>query len=135
MKALKTFFVWILLIALPIQGFAAVSMSMCEPGKSALAAVAVTDQDDHGAAASGLAGDCGHHQATASADTPNDCDNPSDAAKCSACAACSVGAFITVAFATLPAFQTHGAESIPYVAAHDTACIYGALERPPHTLA
>jgi hypothetical protein len=135
MKALKTFFVWILLIALPLQGFAAVSMSMCEPDKAALVAAAVTDHGDHGAAASGLAADCGHHQATLAADTASDCDSPSDAAKCSACAACSVGASITAAFATLPAFNTHGAEAIPYVAAHDTACIYGALERPPHTLA
>lgn len=135
MKALKIFFVWILLIALPLQGFAAVSMSLCESDKPAMAAAAGADQDHHGAAAASLAADCGHHQALPPADTASDCDTPSDSAKCSACAACSVGASITASFATLPACNTHGAEEIPYVGAHDTACIYGALERPPHTLA
>jgi hypothetical protein len=135
MKALKTLFVWILLIALPLQGFAAVSTSLCESGKAALVAAAAADQDDRSVAAPGEAGDCDHHQVPPPEETAKDCDTPSDTAKCSACAAGSVGPFITVAFATLPALNTHGAEAIPYVAAHDTACIYGALERPPHTLA
>lgn len=135
MKALKTFFAWILLIVLPVQGFAAVSMSLCEPGKAALVAAAATDRDGHGIPVSASAGDCGHHTATLSEDSAKDLDRQPDAAKCSTCAAGSVGASITTAFTPLPAFNTRGADAIPYVAAHDTACIYGAPERPPHTLA
>lgn len=132
MKALKTIFVWILLFALPLQGFAAAPMSLCATGEAVLE---MASGAQHAAAPSARSGDCGHHQATPPEASFEDCDSPSDTATCSACAACSVGASISAAFATLPAFNAHGAESIPYVAAHDTACIYGALERPPHTLA
>jgi hypothetical protein len=133
MKALKSFLVWILLIALPIQGFAAVSMSMCEPGKAALAAKA---QAGHSEASSSAMPDCEHHRAAAPpADTPGDCDGSPDTGKCSACAACSVGVSIAASFASFPQFNTHSAGPIPYVAAYATACTYGALERPPHSLA
>lgn len=134
MKAMKSFLAWILLIALPLQGFAAVSMSMCEPGSAAMASAAKAEVH-HGVPAP-AAMDCAHHDARPPpAETAGDCDSPSESAKCSACAACSVGASITAAFATLPAATTHGAGPIPYLAAHDTGCIYGTLERPPHTLA
>jgi hypothetical protein len=133
MKAIKTFFVWILLLALPLQGFAAVATSVCRPG-AALAAAA-SAKNDHGVAHSDAAANCGHHQSAPPVQDDKNCDSASDATTCSACAACSVGASIAAAFAPLPAFNAHGAESIPYVAAHDTGCIYGALERPPHTLA
>lgn len=125
MKALKSFFVWILLLALPLQGFAAASMSMCEPGPMK---VAVADGHHGGPGMSGAMG-CDHHKA----------QQPDDAktggmAKCSTCASCSVGAAIFTPLAPLGQFNSHGAERIPYVAAYDTGCIYGTLERPPHTL-
>lgn len=136
MKALKSFLVWILLIALPLQGFAAVSMSMCAPGQAVLAAAAAKAQAGHGDVMAGSAADCGGHHATPPPADPCDgCDPASDGGKCSTCATCSVGAPIMAAFATLPQINFHSAGPIPYFPAHATACIYGALERPPHTLA
>lgn len=121
MKALKSIFVWILLLALPLQGFAAVSSSMCD-------SAAITVAAQHHAGASSVDG-CDHHQAQQSDD---DCST-GGIAKCSTCASCSVGAAIATTFAPLPRFNSHGAERIPYVAAYDTDCKYGALERPPHS--
>lgn len=128
MKSLKTIFVWILLLALPLQGFAAVSMSMCDSGTMKVAAAATAVADD---ATSGMTDGCDHHDAK---QAPDD-DKPGSMAKCSTCASCSVGAAIVTALTPLPQINCHGAERIPYVAAHDTACIIGALERPPHTVA
>lgn len=128
MKSLKSILVWILLLALPLQGFAAVSMSMCDVGRMTVtvAADAVSGDDFMG----GPVG-CEHHKAAqASGDDP-----PGSMAKCSTCASCSVGAAIVTVLPALARFNSHGAERIPYVAAFDTACIYGALERPPHTVA
>lgn len=133
---MKSILVWILLIALPVQGFAGVATSMCGHANVAMATAAIAVETGHGATAPASAGECGHDQASVQpAQTATGCDSPSDETTCSACGACSVGAAASTAFAALPAFNTHGAERIPYVATHDTACIYGALERPPHTLA
>jgi hypothetical protein len=118
MKSLKSLFVWILLLALPLQGFAAVSMSMCNMGSARIEA---------SAAASG----CEHHKAA----QPAGDEQSSGMAKCSTCASCSVGAAIATALPVLPQSSSHGMERIPYVSAYDTDCIYGALERPPHTVA
>lgn len=127
MKALKSFLVWILLLALPLQGFAAASMSMCETGPMTVAAPA---NGHHDAQVASKAMGCDHHQAQQSTDDAN----PGGMAKCSTCASCSVGAAIFTAFAPLAQINCHGAERIPYVAAYDTDCIHGTLERPPHTL-
>ena len=123
MKSLKSIFVWILLLALPLQGFAAVSSSMCDSAAITVATAAT----QHDAGASSVEG-CDHHQAQQS----DDCGT-GGIAKCSTCASCSVGAAIATTFAPLPRFNSHGAERIPYVAAYDTDCKYGALERPPHS--
>ena len=126
MKALNSILVWILLLALPLQGFAAVSMSMCDSGAITVAATASAHHGDGGASSAKA---CDHHQAQQSADD----SSPGGMAKCSTCASCSVGAAIVTAFARLPQVNSHGAERIPYVAAYDTDCKYDALERPPHT--
>lgn len=126
MKALKLIFVWILLLALPLQGFAAVSLSMCDSGPMT---VASASGEHHGGAGASDAMACDHH----GGQQPADEASPGGMAKCSTCAACPVGAAIVTAFAPVAQFNSHGAERIPYVGAYDTDCIYGALERPPHT--
>ena len=76
MKALKSIFVWILLFALPLQGFAAVSMSLCDSGTMTVAAAADMHHGDTGTAS---AKGCEHHQAKQSADE----SGPDGMAKCS----------------------------------------------------
>lgn len=128
MKTLKSILVWLLLIALPIQGFAAVSMSMCDMGEAKLVAAAPAVAV---APSPAMPEGCEHHDAAA---VPGD-DSGGSMAKCSTCASCSVGAAMVAALPRFPQVNAHGAERIPYVAAYDTACIYGALERPPHSVA
>lgn len=128
MKTLKSILVWLLLLALPLQGFAAVSMSMCDMGVPKVVAAATIVAGD---ASPAMPEGCEHHSA---AEAPGD-DSAASMAKCSTCASCSVGAAIVAALTLPPQVNSHGAERIPYVAAHDTACIYGALERPPHSVA
>jgi hypothetical protein len=128
MKSLKSILVWILLLALPLQGFAAVSMSMCDSGMMKVVAAAQAVADD---ASPGMPEGCDHHSAKQAPDQ----DKPGGMTKCSTCASCSVGAAIVTALSPLPQFNSHGAERIPYVSAYDTDCVVGALERPPHTVA
>lgn len=128
MKSLKSLVVWLLLFALPLQGFAAVSMSLCDTGGMTMGAVSSSALAEMVAPAT--AADCEHHDAAPASE-----ENAGSQAKCSTCAAGSVGAAIVAALTPLPQFNAHDAGRIAYVAAHDTACIYGALERPPHTVA
>ncbi|MBZ2209747.1 hypothetical protein [Massilia soli] len=125
MKTLKSILAWLLLLALPLQGFAAVSMSMCEMGAPAAAASAPAAH-----ASPPMPEGCEHHAAAVAGD-----DSAGGMVKCSTCAKCSVGAAIVAALPLLPQVNSHSTERIPYIAAHDTACIYGALERPPHSVA
>lgn len=128
MKSLKSLLVWLLLLALPLQGFAAVSMSMCEMGEAKLVMAATAAMDN---ASPAMPEGCEHHNAAPAAGE----DSGGSMAKCSTCASCSVGAAMVAALTRFPQVNSHGAERIPYVAAYDTACIYGALERPPHSVA
>lgn len=128
MKSLKSLLVWLLLLALPLQGFAAVSMSMCDMGEAKVVVAASALMDG---ASPAMPEGCEHHNGAQAADE----DGGSSMAKCSTCASCSVGAAMVAALTRFPQVNSHGAERIPYVAAYDTACIYGALERPPHSVA
>lgn len=131
MKSLKSLVVWLLLLALPLQGFAAVSMSLCNKGGMSMGAVStVVSSSAQAEMAPAMPAGCEHHDAAPAAD-----ESAGSQAKCSTCAAGSVGAAIVAALPSLPQFNAHDAGRIAYVAAHDTACIYGALERPPLTVA
>jgi hypothetical protein len=118
MTRLKTLLVWLLLLTLPLQGFASASMVMCDTGP----AQAQMQQHHAAPASAGDAADAEH------------CEAPSTSAKCSTCAACSVGAVIVSVFDPLTGFESVGSQPIPYFATHVTANVPGGLERPPHSL-
>ncbi|HEX8611610.1 MAG TPA: hypothetical protein VF800_10020 [Telluria sp.] len=120
MKCFRTWLVWLLLLAIPLQGFAAASMALCEAARASLASHVV---------AAGM--DEGHCAAPDSA--PPDSAAPDSAAKCSNCAFCCVGMAIAPAFAAPAAAPPLASELIAYAAMHVTAHIPGGLERPPHS--
>ena len=103
---LRTAFVWLVLFALPLQGYAAATMLHCELNHHQMVAAALDEssgmhahamQGDHHAA-----GDAGTDAVTAAAGGGDDgasldhLDKLSKA-KCSACAACCVGAALPTA--------------------------------------
>lgn len=103
---------WLLLLALPLQGFAAATMINCGPNHHRMASAAITETPDaHEHPAAGqhnhpmnVASD--HHDAAS-----NDSDAPSVhhldklmKFKCSACAACCMGAAMPTAAVTFKAF-------------------------------
>lgn len=120
MIRLKTFLVWLLLLTLPLQGFASVSQAMCDSVPAMVIVPEQPAQPPHAASADATGGD--------------HCKPPSATSKCSTCAACCVGAAIVCAFAPVPGLPAVGSEPIPYIATHVTANVPGGLERPPHSL-
>lgn len=116
----KAFFVWLMLLAVPFQGFAAASALLCAP----LPAAAVHDMAKPAAAQHGAKAAVTESCAVAHAHHHAD-------GKCGACANCCTGAAITPSF--VPALPVHPARlaSIP-MAAHRLASVDLALpERPP----
>ncbi|MCY0915254.1 hypothetical protein [Massilia antarctica] len=109
MKSFRTLLVWLLLLALPLQGFAAASSALCEAARAPVASQVAAGMDE------------GH------------CHKPDRPAKCSNCAFCCVGMAIAPAFAALADGRAPASEAIAYAAMHATAHIPGGLERPPHS--
>ncbi|MDQ1815706.1 hypothetical protein RBA41_20630 [Massilia sp. CCM 9210] len=104
MTSLRTLLVWLLLLAIPLQGFAAASSALCEAARAPV----VSMDESH-------------------------CHQPDSPAKCSNCAFCCVGMAIAPAFAALADARALASERIAYAAVHVTAHIPGGLERPPHS--
>jgi hypothetical protein len=129
----------LLVLALPLQGYAAASMLGCAPvppspaahEQDAHAAHAAHASHKHGAGVSLAEGHAPHHTA-ASADEDN-AHAVSGGGKCSQCAVCSVGV------ALLPALPLLDATAAPQSVVRQpsrlpAAFLTGGIERPPRTL-
>ena len=134
---------WLLLLALPLQGFAAATMINCGPNHHrmlAASAVAATELHDHAMG--------GHHQHTASAagdvhaNAANHAEYGAPSAqhldkltkfKCSACAACCMGAALptaALAIASFPAAMT----TAVFVSTPHVDFLSDGPDRPPRLL-
>jgi len=116
MKLLKTLLVWLLLLTIPLQGFAAVSMALCDAPNAPVASAAMPDA----------------HVATPGVEEEH-CATPSGQVKCSSCAFCCVGAAIVADAPRFAGLKPAASERIAYRPMHITAYIAGGLERPPHS--
>ncbi len=138
-SGLRTAFVWLVLFALPLQGYAAATLLHCGPGHHRAVAAAMAapsgahehamHSDDH------AAGHAGADGATASAAVGDDgasldhLDKLSKA-KCSACASCCVGAALPTA--TLEFAPVAGAVvPTPFVPASRVGFYTDSPDRPP----
>lgn len=130
---------WLLLLALPLQGFAAATMVNCGPNHHRmLAASAVTAPESH----HDRTNDHHEHEALLAADADDGAEHgPSSVHhldkltkfKCSACAACCMGAAMPTAALVIasfsPAMMTATFVSTPHV-----DFLSDGLDRPPRLL-
>ncbi len=120
-RIVKTFMLWLLLAALPLQGFAAAMQLSCAPMSHHVAAPAAA-HEHHGAAL---------HAAAQPAPADHAAMTAHAGSSCSACAACCLGALALPAGAiATPVYSTSlpaVATSLPRIADF----IPGGPERPP----
>ena len=128
-----TLLIWLMLLAVPVQGFAAASMLLCEPivVSNAASANAHAHHHDHAqmsadhASADQLSGNSNHahhHQQTS---------NHHTAAKCGACAACCIAVAMTApAAAALPHMHVDS-ERITALNTFPSSVIPVYPDRPP----
>ena len=141
-KLTKTLLVWLLMLAIPMQGFAATTMLFCAPGHHNTAARISSQLPmfDHQAA---LPAQTKHQhgnqvQEDAAAQTDDlsidhcaaeKMTHATDS-KCSACAACCAGPVI-VSTQSFEQIATMGTERIPFIQASFVNCIPQELDPPP----
>jgi len=129
---------WLLLLALPLQGFAAATMINCGPNHHRMMVAAMADTTDaHEHAAAGQH----HHEMGSAADHHDAVSNDGDAAsmhhldklmkfKCSACAACCMGAAMPTAAVTFD-IPPPAIAPATYVPTSHVGFVADGPERPP----
>lgn len=133
---LRTLIVWLVLLAVPFQGFASAAMPGCANGHAlpapqmpeAAAGHAVHGHHDAGPGAA----DHGAHARAAmdQHDGLHEMDHHGSA-KCGACSACSIGAAMAPAAALALAVHAPAALTVPFALEHLPAVDLALPERPP----
>lgn len=152
LRLFKTVLLYLLMLAIPAQGFAASTMLFCGPSHQRMvsaqdsarhaahghsgALTLVADHQDHTPSADSMdsLGHASAHEVAAPHDSDSGPGKTGDIAKfkCSACAACCVSAAITASDLKLPlanqAFEPIASRPIPYV-----GFLTDGPRRPPRT--
>ncbi len=131
---------WLLALALPVQGFAAVTQASCAPltqyGLAASDAMQSPEQSHR--AADGMAH--AHHQtsvqtdhaAHVNLDTPTDHQKNKHAnVKCSACATCGMGVAMLPVMPQLPVFPVTSSSVVSSLSSLFPGHVPDGLKRPP----
>nr|WP_314624982.1 hypothetical protein [uncultured Noviherbaspirillum sp.] len=121
-RFVNTFLLWLLLAALPLQGFAAAMQLSC--GTTKQHAALSHDQHDHHQ-------DAGALVATQETGTDHASMSGHATSSCSACSACCVGAIALPASAAIAPVYSASVPAFPLAPALPADFIPGGLERPP----
>lgn len=136
---LRTLIVWLVLLAVPFQGFASAAMLGCASGHDMPAhampapAVIETGPAMHGAehAHHGAHAGAAHTLAAPEAAGGTHQMDHHGSAKCGACSACSIGAAMAPAPALALPVHAPPALSVPFAPGHVPAVDLALPERPP----
>jgi len=119
----KRLLIWIMLIALPLQSYAAASMIYCAPNHHGMAASSMADEHSQHAH---------HHDAGATDDHSGKDHTPQKSAdKCSACSSCCLGTGATSAFKTDIATPSGSPVLVSHPIDAFASVIPEGLQRPP----
>lgn len=135
-RFLKTFFLWLLIAVLPVQGFASAIEASCgSQHHGSVALKAVTAEHHH----DGVAGAQHHHEQTA--DSSGSSAHASTLGKvgdsghkhslCGACATCCVGAVAPPSALAVPPSLSNTLPAVVTPPALATGFVPAGLERPP----
>ena len=134
-KLFHTVVVWLMLLAIPFQGFAAAAMPLCPPVEqtsiSARPDLSASSGDDHASMHADLVmqhvhetgGPSEHHS-----DSPHHTD-----AKCGVCAACCVGAAMAPPIGVSFVLQATETNRFSVIFNFPRSIVLARLERPPQS--
>jgi hypothetical protein len=131
-KLLHSLIVWILLLAVPLQGFAAATMMLCAPQVANAAAVPGASHDHQAMLAAQASGHHDQH-AVSRHDGDGDKHDRQAGGKCGACSACCYGAAMAPSDSLPMSSGVPAFESIPFAAGHAPTVDLAGPERPPQS--
>jgi hypothetical protein len=134
----KSLIVWVLLLAVPFQGFASATMLLCAPMQSrdlvTLTGAASSQHHEHNSILAGQYAEMDCQVPNADATTPHGGDHYStgvhhDSSNCNACATCCFGTSMPPS--VLVAFEAQPIAVIPFDTGFIPAVALALPERPP----
>jgi len=125
---LKTFMLWLLLAALPLQGFAAAVQTSCGPMAHHDSSEMVMQGDSHDHKGDGAAN---HSTVAAAKSSGGSVDTKHKSSFCSACATCCVGAVAPPSVSVLTPVYSSSLPVVSSLSPLVTGFIPAGLERPP----
>ena len=131
---LRTLIVWLVLLAVPFQGFASAAMLGCASGHATPAKQmpgAASGHAAHGQHHAVADGHGAHAKAAAGQHDGQHTMNQHGSAKCGACSACSIGAAMAPAAALALAVHAPAALTVPFALERLPAVDLALPERPP----
>lgn len=140
---MRTLLLWLLVLALPVQGAMAATMVFCGPGQYGLASAATVSHDAHAQHehSDDSAQAPGHHAAGDASKTESlgaeasDGFIHADAQKCSVCASCCSAAAILGTGLSVPVLQPAPTLFVTVVPTVETLAADGPDRPPRHPLA
>lgn len=140
-RVLKAIVIWLLLLALPVQGYAAAVMAVCGPvpqqaDKHATHHMAAADDDGHGE--SGYSG-LGHHRAADNTLADHDTAPHHPAGKhassaCGSCGVCCIGAVMLISQLNWDLLLNGSTLYAPASSPRLPGVVLAGPERPPRTI-
>jgi hypothetical protein len=138
-RVLKTFLLWLLAFALPMQGYAAATMFDCEAALPQAAVALEESGHDHAVMSHMHGGEFHHHDSMQQvsdghAQSHGSSDRHAHASSCSLCAACCVG--IPMMSAALGWHPPHAGSLLQaaFLVVSFSGHIPPGIERPPRTI-
>lgn len=139
-RLFKTAMLWLLALALPVQGFAAVTQSSCAPQMQHVFAESAVMQSSMPSHHQNAATEHQHHQMNMQTDdvahvdtvaAPDHQTNSHAKVKCSACATCCIGIAMLPVMPQLPAFPLASSPIVASLSSLFPGHIPDGLKRPP----
>jgi len=139
---LKSFIVWLMLLAIPFQGFASATMLVCAPMQSVPHTVTMSSpsamQHDHAAMLNPAGTEEHHHHAASSLanaelDTGDQSGVHHAGGKCNSCATCCFGASMAPSHSARVSAEEQHFAIISFEVDHIASVDLAFPERPPQT--
>jgi hypothetical protein len=134
-KLFHTVIIWLMLLAIPLQGFAAAAMPLCasvQPSSvSAPSDLSATTADNHASMHVDMHNHA--HEMGGSSEHHSNLSHHSDA-KCGVCAACCVGAVMAPSIGVSLVVENTETDRFSSAFSFPRSIVLASLERPPQSL-
>jgi hypothetical protein len=135
---LKSLIVWLMLVAIPFQGFASATKLVCAPMQSSpqiakMAEASAGHHDHHATVNAAQLDEPDHHTATQADSDDHTAAHHHTGGKCNSCATCCFGAAMASSYASRVLAEVQHVTKFPFELDRVASVDLALPERPPQT--